>query len=129
MTSASEMLAAVAREALAGLAELNGAYDGMPVKASLPYAVIEIGPEGDWGWKGGEGREVRLAVTVRDAGERPGRLRPLMGEAEAALLGLGGAVEGWRIVNVVMVRVRTQQKRAGEWTGVVEVRVRMERVA
>ncbi|MGQ0660227.1 tail completion protein gp17 [Sphingosinicella sp.] len=127
MTSASEALAAAALGALAGTVGLNGAYEGVPVKASLPYAAIELGPESDWGWKGGEGREVRLAVTIRDAGERPGRLRRLMAAAEVALLGLDGAVEGWRIVNVVTSRTRTAQKRAGEWTGMIEVRVRMER--
>ena len=100
----------------------------LPLKASLPYATIETGPESDWSWKGGEGREIRLAVTIRDAGERPARLRGLMAAAEAALLGLGGASGGWRIVNAVLVRVRTAQKRAGEWAGTIEVRVRMERV-
>lgn len=127
MTSASEALAGAAREALAVLPGLNGAYDETPLTASLPYATIEIGPEGDWGWKGGEGREIRLAVTIRDAGERPARLRTLMAAVEAVLLALGGSAEGWRIVNVVTVRVRTGQKRAGEWNGVIEVRVRMER--
>ena len=128
MTSASEALAALAREALAGLSGLNGVYDGAPIKASLPYAAIEIGPESDWSWKGGAGRELRLAATIRDAGERPTRLRTLMAAAEAALLTLGGAAGGWRIVNAVTERVRTAQKRARDWSGVVEVRVRMERV-
>lgn len=129
MAGASEALAAAARTALAGIGGLNGVFDGLPVKASLPYAAVELGPEGDWGWKGGEGREVRLVATVRDAGERPDRLRVLMASVEAALLALGDVWDGWRIVNAVLVRVRTMQKRAGEWMGVVDVRVRMERVA
>ena len=128
MVSASEALAGAARDALAAVPVLNGVYDGMPLKASLPYAAIEIGPETDWSWKGGEGREIRLVATIRDGGERPARLRALMAATEAALVGLGGGIEGWRIVNVRMVRVRMAQQRAGEWTGVVEVRVRAERV-
>lgn len=127
MVSASEALARAARDTLAAVPALNGIYDAMPIKASLPYAAIEIGPETDWGWKGGEGREVRLAVTIRDGGERPARLRAIMAASEDALTGLGGDVEEWRIVNVRLVRARTAQKRAGEWSGVVEVRVRMER--
>lgn len=128
MTSASEALAVVAREAVGGVPGLNGAYDGAPIKASLPYGQIDAGPENDWSWKDGEGREVRLAATIRDAGEQPTRLRRLMVEVEEALLGLSGAVDEWRLVNVVTVRTRTAQKRAGEWMGLIEVRVRMERV-
>jgi len=127
MAGASEALATRAITALNAIPGLNGAYDGLPARATAPYASIEIGPENDWGWKGGEGRELRLAVTVHDGGERPERLRALMEGAEAALLGLDGG-DGWRVVNGVPVRRWTAQKTAGEWTGVVEVRVRMERL-
>jgi hypothetical protein len=94
----------------------------------LPYGTIELGPESEWSWKDGEGREVRLTATIRDASERPGRLRALMAAAETEMLGLADAGESWRVVNVVTLRVRTVQKRAGEWSGAAEVRVRMERV-
>ena len=126
MAGASEALAGRAIAALNAVEGLNHAYDGLPARSSLPYAAIEIGPESDWGWKGGEGRELRLVATVHDGGERPERLRRLMTGVEGALLGLGGAAAGWRIVNVVLVRRRTAQKKAGSWTGSVEVRVRME---
>ena len=125
---ASDGLAAAALAALQRVSGLNGAHDGAPVKASLPYAVIEVGPESDWSWKAGEGRELRLVATIRDAGEKPARLRRLMVGAEAALLGLNGTGAGWRVVNVVTLRVRTGQTRAGEWVGTGEVRVRMERL-
>ncbi len=127
MTGAGETLAARAIVALNAIPGLNGAFDGLPVRATVPYAAIEIGPESDWGWKGGEGRELRLTATVHDGGEPPERLRRLMSAAEAALLGLSGDDE-WRVVNVALARRRTTQKRPGAWTGVVEVRVRMERL-
>jgi len=125
--SAGEVLAAAALAALEKVAGFNGVYEGAPVKGSLPYATIEIGPASDWSWKGGEGREVRLAVTIYEAGEKPARLRRLMAAVEGVLLGMSGGDTGWRIVNVVMVRARTMQKRAGDWVGTVEVRVRIER--
>lgn len=125
--SASEVLAAAALAVLGRVGELNGAYDGVPVKASLPHATIALGPESDWSWKGGEGREVRLTATVRDAGEMATRLRKLMAAVEMALLGMSAAAAGWRIVNAATLRTRTAQKRAGEWSGVIEMRVRMER--
>lgn len=127
MAGAGEVLADQALMALAAIEGLNGAYDGLPARASLPYAAIEIGPESDWGWKGGEGRELRLTATMHDGGERPDRLRALMAEAEAALLDLDGG-DDWRIVSAVLVRRRMMQKRPGQWSGSVEVRVRMERI-
>ncbi|MGE0180214.1 MAG: DUF3168 domain-containing protein [Sphingomonas sp.] len=125
MAGAGEMLAAWAVAALGRIDGLNGAYDGVPERASLPYAAIEIGPEADWSWKSGAGREIRLTATVHDGGERPARLRALMEAVEAALLGLEGA-DGWRVVNAVLARRRTAQKRTGAWSGMVEMRVRME---
>ena len=80
--SAGTELQAAAVAALADVAKLGGVYDGLPVQAVVPYATVETGPETDWGHKNGAGREVRLAVTIRDEGERPSRLRRLMAEAE-----------------------------------------------
>lgn len=124
--SASETLVAAAVAALGEVEGLNGAYDGLPVKASLPYAVIAIGQERDWGWKGGDAREIRMTLTIRDASERPVRLRTLMAEAERALCDMS-APHDWRVVNVVTLQVSTAQKRAGEWTARIELRIRMER--
>lgn len=125
MSGAGEALRSAAMAAL-GAIDGVGVYDGAPVQAALPYAIVEIGPESDWGHKSGAGRELRLAATLRDKGERPERLRALMAEAESALTGLGGALDGWRLVTMAMVRSRLVTPRAGEaWVGVVEFRARM----
>lgn len=126
--SASAALTAAAKAAMSGIAGLNGGYDGPPLTASLPYAMIETGPESDWSWKGGAGRELRLAAAIRDAGERPDRLRILMDAVETALAGIDGEIGGWRVVSCLFVRSRVA-KAGREWAGLVEYRVRMVRLA
>ena len=123
--SAGTALAEAALAALASVGGLNGRYDGPPLQAACPFATVEPGPETDWGYKSGIGREVRLTVTLRDEGERPGRLRGLMDEAEAALAALGGELPGWRIVTLVLLRRRVLPAAERRWAGVLDYRARM----
>jgi len=125
--SASEALQAALVEALragTGLA----VYDSPPAQAVFPYALVECGPETDWGHKTGKGRELRVGVTVRDAGERPVRLLALMDDVEASLEA-APAAEGWQVVTFAWLRSRSvREGRAPgpvEWTGVAEYRARM----
>lgn len=124
--SASAALMAAAQAALSGIAGLNGGYDGPPLTASLPYATVETGPESDWSWKGGGGRELRLAAAIRDAGERPDRLRNLMDAVETALAGIDGEIGEWWVVSCIFARARLA-KAGREWAGLVEFRARMVR--
>lgn len=123
--SAGEALAAAAAAALAGLHELNGCYEAAPAQAAYPYATVEAGLESDWGHKSGAGREVRLTVELRDAGQRPARLRRIAAAAEAALAGLDGTVGSWRIVSFAFLRGRTVPQAAGKWVAFLDYRARM----
>lgn len=124
--------AAVARlrasPALAG----TGVFDAPPVRAALPYALVDEPLLADWSTKSWTGREARLSVLVHDAGERPVRLRSLAAAAEEALLSLGGdrggeLADGWRIAGVAPLRNRIV--RGGErWIAGIEVRVRVYRM-
>ena len=128
--------AAVARlrasPALAG----TGVFDAPPVRAALPYALVDEPLLADWSTKSWTGREARLSVLVHDAGERPVRLRSLAAAAEEALLSLGGdrggdrggeLADGWRIAGVALLRNRIV--RGGErWIAGIEVRVRVYRM-
>lgn len=122
--SAGTELQAAAVASLEAVAELGSVHDGPPVQAVAPYAVVETGPEADWSHKSGMGREVRLAITIRDEGERPGRLRRLIGEVEDALAGLA-AVPGWQLVTMHFLSSRTAKDRQGAWIGLVEFRARL----
>lgn len=122
--SAGAELQAAAIAALRGVAELGGVHDGQPLQAAVPYAVVEAGPEADWGHKSGAGREVRLAATIRDEGERPVRLRRLMSEVEPALASIS-AVAGWQLVTMRFLSSRVAKDRQSGWIGLVEFRARL----
>ena len=127
---AGETVAARAVAALKGISGL-GVYDAPPLQAVAPYAVVETGPETDWGHKSGGGRELRLALTLWDRGERPVRLRALTRAAEAAVESVEGEAgpEGWQIVSVHFLRERTVPPRAPApnslTASVVEYRARL----
>lgn len=136
MTQAGEAVLAAALAALRTIGGL-GVYEGPPVQAAFPYAIADAGLEADWSHKTGTGREVRLAVTIRDKGERPLRLRQLAGEAEAALAAVDGILQGWRVVSFVFLRSRTvavggKSGTAAQppgWASVLEYRARLLREA
>jgi hypothetical protein len=126
MSGAGARLQSAAIEALEAL-ELGGVYPGPPLQAAFPYAVVECGAETDWGHKSGRGRELRLAVILRDAGERPDRAQAFAEVAEAAIEA-GLEPDGWRLVTLALVRRRTVAEgrggRAG-WAVALDYRARM----
>lgn len=126
MSGAGAALRAAAIEALGSL-DLGGVYPGPPLQAAFPHALVECGPETDWGHKSGRGRELRLAVTLRDSGERPERAQAFAEVAEAAIEA-GLDVEGWRLVTLALVRARTiAEGRGGRmgWAVALDYRARM----
>ncbi|HEX8573355.1 MAG TPA: DUF3168 domain-containing protein [Allosphingosinicella sp.] len=126
MSGAGAALQSAAIEAIEAL-DLGAAYPGPPLQAAFPHAVVECGAETDWGHKSGRGRELRLAVTLRDAGERPDRAQAFAQVAEAAIEA-GLEVEGWHLVTLAMVRRRTlAEGRGGRsgWAVAIDYRARM----
>lgn len=132
MSGAGTALQSAAAGALRAI-ESIGVYEGPPVQAASPYAVVEAGPETDWSHKSGIGRELRLAVTIHNRGEAGGRLRALLDEAESALSGIGSDATGWRIVNFHFLRSRTLPPNPGSpnglWIATLEYRARLLRNA
>ena len=117
-------LAAALREG-EGLVALTAVFDAPPVRAALPHATVEEAVLADWGTKDMAGREGRAAVTLRDGGERPVRLRELSGAAEEAVLAMPRAMGGgWRIASLIFVRGRIVREGSG-WAATSEFRVRM----
>ncbi|HYN45759.1 MAG TPA: DUF3168 domain-containing protein [Allosphingosinicella sp.] len=122
---AGDALCGAAIAALDGVAGLNGTYDGRPLRGAFPYAVVEAGPESDWSHKSGAGRELRLAVTVRDAGERPVRLRALVQAVQSAIGDIDGELEGWQVVTLVFLRSRMLREPGAGWAAAIDYRARM----
>ncbi|HEX8261708.1 MAG TPA: DUF3168 domain-containing protein [Allosphingosinicella sp.] len=126
MSGAGAALQAAAIEAVAAL-ELGGAYPGPPLQAAFPHAIVECGAESDWGHKSGKGRELRLAITLRDSGERPERAQAFADVAEAAIEA-GLDVDGWRLVSLALLRRRTVAEARGSragWAVTIDYRARM----
>lgn len=106
---------------------LNGLFDGQPVRASVPYAVVGECLASDWGGKGLDGRELRLSISLHDAGETPGRLAVLLGRIEPVVQAADGG-EGWRIVGARLIRSRVVKARDKDgWQAVVDYRMRVVR--
>ena len=126
MSGAGAMLQAAAIESLEAL-DLGGVYPGPPLQAAFPHAIVECGAETDWGHKSGRGRELRLAVTLRDSGERPDRAQAFAEVAEATIEA-GLDPDGWRLVTLALLRRRSfAESRGGRagWAVTIEYRARM----
>jgi hypothetical protein len=108
--------------ALSGVDGLSGVFDGPPARAAFPYAALDATTETDWGHKSGLGREVLVAITVWD--DQPVRLQALADAVEAALEELG-AVAGWQLVTMQLVRRRVLRDVTGPWAAAVDFRARM----
>jgi hypothetical protein len=125
MSGAGGALQTGATAALSDITGLNGVYPGTPIQATAPFAIVEIGPETDWGHKNGAGRELRLAVIVRDEGETPDRVRVLADAARQHVEQMAAEQGGWRIVSLALLRARIVQEKGGEWAALTEWRARM----
>lgn len=118
------IVAALRADAALG-AVLNGVFDGPGVRASAPYAEVTDALATDWGTKDRRGRELRVAITLRDLAELPGRLNAMVDATQAAIEGLARDLDGWRVASVAFQRSRIAPEGPGRWLAVVEYRVRI----
>ncbi len=105
--------------------QVNRVHDGTPVKATPPTLIVGECSGSDWGTKDKAGRELRLALTIEDDLETPARIGGIMPLADTAVRGLTGAVAGWRIGSLVLMRSRLLRTGAGRWNALLEYRIRV----
>lgn len=90
-------------------------FDFVPARAGFPYAVVEDPVLEARDVSGLTGRVGAVAIACRDGGERPERLRFLLGrlEDEMATLpaDLGG--EGWRLAALSLQQSRIARGKDG----------------
>ncbi|KQU53089.1 hypothetical protein ASG67_09625 [Sphingomonas sp. Leaf339] len=129
--SARDVLMAAVVARVRALPRLQGVtvFDAPPVRAGLPYVLVEepvLAATGAQGWRGVEGR---LTVTLADAGERPVRLRGLVDAVERGLATMPAAIgDGWRLGRMRLVRSRLVGSGGGDrWTGSAEFQLTMWR--
>lgn len=113
--------------ALRNVPGLSQVSDGAPIQAGDAAVAIDVGPETDWGFNGGEGAEVRFAVVLTCGGEAPGRARMLGEKVRAAISTVGPDLGGWTLVNLRMLRSRVLRETGSKWAAVAEYRARMMR--
>lgn len=106
---------------------LNGLFDGPPARATAPYAVVGECLGADWGAKELDGRELRLSISLHDAGPAPARLAPLLAQIDPALRAMQAPADGWRIVTARLLRSRVARSGAEAWLAVVDYRLRVVR--
>jgi hypothetical protein len=123
--SAESVLQAAVLAKLRAVAGLNGVYVGPPVRATPPFAELGETIAIDWGAKDRVGRELRVLVTVRDAGETTVRLAALTGNVGAAIEALPRDLTGWRVASVVLARSRSWGTSPGQWSASMDYRIRM----
>lgn len=131
--SAGSVVRAAVLAALRGdaviAAQANAVAEGEAARVTAPYVRLRDVAESDWGTKDAAGREVRVGVTVRDAGEGAGRAQEIADAAEAAVAGMPSDLGGWRVASLVLVRrVTLDEGRgdgAGRWAVMVDWRVRV----
>lgn len=123
--SAESVLQAAVLARLRAVAGLNGVYAGPPVRATPPFAELGELIAVDWGAKDRAGRELRVLVTLRDAGETGVRLASLAASAGAAIEAMPRDLTGWRIASVALVRSRSWGTGPGQWSASMDYRIRM----
>lgn len=122
--SASISVQKAVLDALVDLNGLAGVYDGPPVDAAAPYAVIGPHIVAEWGTKTEIGHEHRLLLTLWDDQPGSARLKRLLSEAERRLSSLDGGWDGHRIVNARLVRIEVGDSNAGWRQGRIEMRIK-----
>lgn len=104
---------------------INRIIDGEAATGTPPYAVVRDLNTIDWGTKDRAGREVRVGVTIRDAGEDGVRAVQLASAVERAGETLPRDLPGWRVASAAMLRSRLMNDAAGRWVAMVDFRFRV----
>lgn len=125
MSGAEDAVRGAVATALRADARLNGVYLGPAVRASPPFAEVAEAISVDWSTKDARGRELRVAVLLRDLGETPARLAALADTAERAIEAMPRDLDGWRVASLSFVRSRTVGEAPGRWLTAIEYRVRV----
>jgi hypothetical protein len=110
--------------ALADLPGVTGVFDGPPVDAVPPYAVIGSDLVADWSTKTESGHEHRLAINIWEAGPGAAAAKALLGGVETRVAGLAGTADGHRIVSSLLLRSLVLTDAEGWTQGIAEFRVR-----
>lgn len=93
---------------LAGM--VNAIEEEGPVAASPPAVAFVASASADWSWKGGSGREVRLALELTDRSDDGARTAAIAARIEQRVATLAPAQDGFRVVVTQFLRSRVERR-------------------
>lgn len=106
------------------LAQVNGVFHRAPARIAPPYVLIEDVLATDWGTKDKPGREVRLALLIRDGSQDLGPVSAIAQALDIRLMAMPRTGAGHRLVSFHPLRSRTV--RIGEtWLVTLDYRARL----
>lgn len=108
------------------LADIAPVHERAPPRARFPYLLISDSQISDWSHKSGEGRELRLGLTLWDDETVPGRLLELAAAVDLRMRDFPRDLPGWRIAGFQYLRTMVSRAPEPPSAALFEYRLRME---
>lgn len=109
------------------MALVNSVEDGGVPKQSAPAVSLGQLFASEWGARGVSGLSVRVPLTLIDRADGPDRLGEVANRIGAVMAALPAEAGGWRIGDVRFERARSLRGADGQWSMLIDYRVRLSR--
>ena len=104
---------------------LNAIAEEAPSRTALPWLAIAASASADWGTKQLAGREIRVALELHYRGDDPLAEASLIAAVEQRVEALPPDQPGLRIVNLMFLRSRAEQRGESRRAMLIEYRARI----
>ena len=106
-------------------AQLNAIVEEAPSRTALPWLAVAASASADWSAKDVPGREVRIALELHCRGDQPAAAADLTAAIEARIGALPPDQPNLRVVNIIFLRARAEQRGANTRAILLEYRFRV----
>jgi len=121
------VLLAALRDDAGLMALVNSVEDGGAPKQSAPAVTLGQLFATEWGARGVSGLAVRVPLTLVDRADVPDRLGAVAIRIGVVMSELPAEAGGWRIGDARFERARSLRGPDGQWSMLVDYRVRLSR--
>ena len=105
--------------------QLNAVVEEAPSRTALPWLAISASASSDWSVKDRPGREVRVALELHCRGDRPDTASNLVSAIEARIAAMPTIQSAFRLIGVIFLRTRAEQRGANTRVILIEYRFRL----
>ncbi|GGC38083.1 hypothetical protein GCM10011371_26880 [Novosphingobium marinum] len=105
--------------------ELNAIVEEAPSRTALPWLAIATSASAEWGCKGNEGREVRIALELHCRGDRADSAADLVARIEERVASIPRYQPGFTVVTARFLRARAEQRGESRRAILIEYRFRL----